>query len=169
MAAPHSWLNKASKDLKASAPKSSSPTPEEFRSQIQRYKVLEAMHSIYEAINQEAGAFVLRELLYLPPQNLICTYTYARNCVDYQMELALTENGPTLFFSRYKTNRTSGGRAMQESYRLFGNPARPKIKHQLRIYPAIVNDFHAQEWFTYLLSGLRHSRKPSQPHFELCA
>jgi len=169
MATPHSWINKASKDLKASAPKSSSPTAEEFRSQIQRYKVLEAMHAIYEAINQEAGAFVLRELLYLPPQKSICSYTFARHGVNYEMELVLTESGPTLFFSRHKTNQTLGGRVMQEFYRLFGNPEHPNIKHQLRIYPAIVSDFHVQEWFTYLLSGFRHSRKPSQPHIEMCA
>jgi hypothetical protein len=135
-------------------------TLEQFRSQIERCKLLERMQTTRDIINQEAGRMILYQDLYIPSENVMCKYTFEEPKVNYQMALTLRENGPTLVFSLHKPNHTAGWGVIREGYHYVVQPSRWEIKLELRVYPEIVNNLDLRGWFTYLLSGFRNRRKP---------
>lgn len=160
MATPESWIKKTFKDLRFTPVALPSSGWEEFRSQIEHRKLVDAMHITCQSINKEAGQMIIYERLYLPPQKVICKYMFERPSMECQMALTLRETGPTLVYSSYKPNRVVGYGAIKDFYQYFVQPSQWTVKHELRVYPAVVNNIDLQQWFTYLLSGFRNSRKP---------
>jgi len=165
MATTQLWIKKTVKDLHLAPGEARYPAVKEFRLQIERSRLLEAMHTTYDSINNEAGAAILLELLYLQPQFALCKYTFERPGVDYEMQLVLPADGPTLVFSLHRTNETAGVPAIQIVHRFFMHPSQRAVRHKLRINPSMVTNIDLREWFTYLLSGFRNSRKPLAKKF----
>jgi len=161
------WIKKTLKDLHIATAEPGGPALEDFRSQIERCKLLDQMQATRALINEEAGRMILDEQLYQQPQYLVCAYTFEKPRMNYKMALVLDESGPRLVFCLHNPDRAAGRYAIQGFYPLFaysshhfGYPRHWGIKHQLRVYPATVNHLDLQGWFTYLLSGLHNSRKP---------
>jgi uncharacterized SAM-binding protein YcdF (DUF218 family) len=172
MGTPQSWVKKTDKDLHLATAGPGRPTLEEYRSEIEHFKLLESMHSTYESINKEAGGSLLLEQLFLQPHHFICTYTFGKPVMNYQMALVVDESGPRLVFSLHKPARVSRHYAIQDFYQLVVHPGHHflqsgygLIKHQLRIFPAIVNNIDVQQWFAYLLNGFRPGYKPLEKHY----
>jgi len=165
MATPQLWIKQAVKYLDLAPVRAQCRAVKEFRLQIEQSKLLEGMHKTYDSINREAGAKILEELLYIQPQYVICKYIFDGPGVDYEMQLVLPEQGPNLVFSLQRTNETAGVPGSQIVRRFFMHPTQPTVRHKLLSSPSMVDNIDLRDWFTYLLSGFRNSRKPLAKKF----
>ena len=132
-----------------------------FSSQNQQRRLLDGLHTVRDDINRTAGRLVVDEQAYDQPQLQLCKYTLRREGVNYQMTLIQVECGPIVVFSWYHTPHRTRLRRILGLFAAHQDPEHPKIKYKLQFYAATVNNVDLQQWFTYLLSGLRCSFKPS--------
>jgi hypothetical protein len=160
MAAPQSWVKKSLKHLNLSTVEPERPALDEFRRQIERCNLIVRMQETHDLINKEMGRIIVFQDLYIQPQAIMCKYTLETPKVHYQMALVLRENGPALVFSSHRPSAAAGQGAIENFCRKFLPPSMDVIKHELPVNPEVVNDIDLQEWFSYLLSGLRNSYKP---------
>jgi len=95
---------------------------------------------------------------YTQPHPLARRYVYTKDGVEYSMALVFLPKGSTLVFASFKEGRWRG--RMRGLWGWRSQEGSDSVKCKLLINPATVSDDHMQQWFTYLLSGLRHSFKP---------
>ena len=122
-------------------------------------QLAERMHAVRDAIHSEAGQNSIYEEVYAQPHEFFRRYVFEKDNIDFHMSLAIVSAGATMRFSSF-TAKHWIGRLINP----FGNPIgkiRVNIKCQLLIDPATVTDTDLEQWFTYLLSGLRRSFKPA--------
>lgn len=129
-----------------------------YRLMIDRSRLVERMNATCDAINADAGLPIIYDEVFVQPHELACSYVFVRNKIECRMSLAILPEGPTLIFSCFKPDHW-----VERVVRRFGFPLdeeREKVACEVLINPATVNDAQLQQWFTYLLSGLRGPFKP---------
>jgi len=95
---------------------------------------------------------------YTQPHPLARRYVYTKDGVEYSMALVFLPKGSTLVFASFKEGRWRG--RMRGLWGWRSQEGSDSVKCKLLINPATVSDDHMLQWFTSLLSGLRHSFKP---------
>jgi hypothetical protein len=128
-----------------------------FRSMIDRAQLAEKMGVLCNSINEQAFAGLIYEEVFTAPSPIVRRYVYAKDNIEYSLTLAILYDGPGVIFSSSKPNDwTSRLRRYWGLYSL----GRNNVAFKLVINPATVNTAELQQWFTYLLSGLRFSFRP---------
>lgn len=129
-----------------------------YRLMVERSHLIERINGTCNAVNSLAGEALVYIEMFFQPHQLACRYVFEKDRIECRMSLAILPKGPTLIFSTFKANRWA-----EWINRCFGNSWDEEREHvvcEILINPATVSDAQLEQWFTYLLSGLRSSFKP---------
>ena len=126
---------------------------------IDRSRLPERMSAICSAINAQSGHGLMYHEILAYPYPVIRRYILERDNVDTIMELAILFEGPGVVFS---SNKTRPWVKSIQRYCGYSTEHKNNVVYRMVIDPEDVSDAELQQWFTYLLSGLRNSFKPLQ-------
>jgi hypothetical protein len=131
---------------------------------VNRSDLIERVYGTCRVINAHVRGGLIYGQLYAQPHAPTFRIGFVRGDIEFRMSLAILDEGPTLIFSSCKEHQWVesvlhhfGHRNMKE---------RENVISKLVINPATVSDADLEQWFTYLLSGLRRPFKPARkiPH-----
>lgn len=126
---------------------------------MDRSSLVERVYETCHAINSCAREGIIYGEMFTRPHAIAIRVGFIRGDIEYLMSLAMLEGRPTLLFSSRKEH-------------LWNKSVLRRFRHSLKrkeniickhvINPSKVSDADIQQWFTYLLSGLRRSFKPAE-------
>jgi hypothetical protein len=130
-----------------------------YRLMVDRSNLMERVNGTCRVINSQVRGGLVYGQMYARPHATAFRVGFVRGGIEFRMSLAILPGGPTLIFSSIKDNEW-GERVLRH----FGHgmEERENVISKLVINPATVSDADLQQWFTYLLSGLRRSFKPTK-------
>jgi hypothetical protein len=132
------------------------------RQRLEKSLLLETMRDICMEINAEAGALIVDEHHYLPPEPVICSYIFRKSNTEYVMRVELCGPRPSLVFIARKWREDSWNRLFRQVYRFARlAPARVNIKFRCELPEESISGEKIKRCFYYLLSGLSHTYIPS--------
>lgn len=112
-------------------------------------------------INRKVGSVVIEAHTYLPPEQLVCTFTYIKGNVEYIMQLEVHGAKPSLVFVTRKWRTGFSSRIIDWTYSLFdADMSSIQIKSITDIDPEAITKEDTESWFIYLLSGMRRGDFP---------
>ena len=130
-----------------------------YRAMVDGSQLVERMHAASDALNSQGDHRLLYEEVFVPPHRLVCKYVFDQAHIECSMSLVIRSAGPAIIFSTLKSNRLMAGVRRILGFRIERRKERRVC--DLLIDPAAVSDADVQQWFNYLLSGLRSSFKPT--------
>jgi hypothetical protein len=132
----------------------------ETRKRLEQSGLLDLVDRTCAAFNREAGETVIEGHAYLPPEQMIRTFTFVKGRTEYVMRLDAWERHPALIFLVRKWHDAASNRFFRWIYRMiFREPLRVDVKLAGEIEEA-VSENEVRRWFFYLLSGLSRSYTP---------
>jgi len=112
-------------------------------------------------INRKVDSVVIEAHTYLPPEQLVCTFTYIKGNVEHIMQLEVRGAKPCLVFVTRKWRTGFSSRIIDWAYSLFdADMSSIQIKSITTIDPVAVTKEDTESWFIYLLSGMRRGDFP---------
>jgi hypothetical protein len=135
---------------------------EHGRELVEKSGMLPVMFDTCTAINTLAERVIVDGHSFLPPEPILCCFTYVEDGAEYFMRLELQGTTPTLVFSELRWRDTVSNDFIRWVHRLAGiEPITTNIKlvHEFRDINVSVQQ--VRQWFIYLISGMEHSHAPS--------
>ena len=154
------WIDDVLRKLQFQQNVLDSSSFDNYRLMVDRSRLVERMRATGNAVNSEAGEGLIFEDFFIQPQPLTCRYVFERDGIESSMSLAILSEGPTLIFS--STKASLWGESIRRCLGQHLQRKRDNVEFQLLINPTNVDNADLQQWFTYLLSGLQHSFKPTK-------
>ena len=135
---------------------------EHGRQLVEQSGLLPIMFDTCTVINTLAKRVIVDGHSFLPPEPILCCFTYVEDGVEYFMRLELQAATPTLVFSELRWRDEVTSDFVRWVYRLAGiEPITTSIKLVHEFQDISVSVEQVREWFKYLISGMEHSHKPS--------
>ena len=134
---------------------------EHGRQLVETSGLLPIMFDTCTAINMLAKKVIVDGHSFLPPEPILCCFTYVVDGAEYFMRLELQGATPTLVFSVQRWRDAVTSDFVRWVYRLAGiEPITTNIKlvHEFQVISVSVPQ--VRQWFMYLISGMEHLRKP---------
>jgi hypothetical protein len=129
-----------------------------YRAMVERSSLIERIYGTCRAINAHGRDGLIYGQMFARPYALAFRVGFVRGNTESRMSLAILNEGPALIFSSIKVEPLdSHGRHYFRHFRR----RREKFICRIALNPAAVKDAEIQQWFTYLLSGLKRSFKPT--------
>jgi len=117
-------------------------------------------------INRKVGSVVIEAHTYLPPEQLVCSFTYVKGNVEHIMQLEVNGAKPSLVFLIRKWRTGFSSRIIDWTYNFFDARASSiQIKSISTIDPESISKEETESWFIYLLSGMRRGDFPTSLEF----
>ena len=135
---------------------------EHGRQLVEKSELLPIMFDTCTAINTLAKKVIVDGHSFLPPEPILCCFTYVEDEAEYFMRLELQGATPTLVFSELRWRNEVTSDFVRWVHRLAGIEAittNIKLIHEFQDISVSVPQ--VRQWFMYLISGMEHSRKPS--------
>ena len=134
---------------------------EQGRQLVEKSGLLPIMFDTCTAINTLAKKVIVDGHSFLPPEPILCCFTYVEDGAEYFMRLELQGATPTLVFSEQRWRDEVTIDFVRWIHRLAGiEPITTNIKLVHEFQDISVSVQQVREWFVYLLSGMDHSRAP---------
>jgi hypothetical protein len=130
-----------------------------YRLMMDRSSLIERVYGTCRDINSCACEGIIYGEMFARPHAIAIRVGFIRGDIEYLMSLGMLDGRPTLLFSsrrEYQWKKSVLGR-----FRHSMN-TRENLICKLAINPSTVSDAEIQQWFTYLLSGLKRSFKPAE-------
>jgi hypothetical protein len=135
---------------------------EHGRQLVEKSGLLPIMFDTCTVINTLAKRVIVDGHSFLPPEPILCCFTYLEDGAEYFMRLELQAATPTLVFSELRWRDEVTSDVVRWVYRLAGiEPITANIKLVHEFQDISVSVEQVREWFKYLISGMEHSHKPS--------
>jgi hypothetical protein len=137
-----------------------------FRLMFERSRLLDRANATCDAINIQSGEGLIYQEIFMDTHPVVGRYILEKENMDITMELAILYEGPGVVFSSKKVRPW-----VRKMQRYFGFYMEEKshVVCKMLINPAAITDGEVQMWFTYLLSGLHHSLKPTRRSYHAMA
>lgn len=133
------------------------------RRRIEQSGLLETLQDICAEINREAHKVLIESCRYLPPMELVQTFSFVDGGTEYVMQIELCGHRPTLVFVTRKWRDTSSNRLVRWIYRFAQlEPVIVSVKFAAPIDEENLTRSEVEQWFFYLLSRLSYKFIPSR-------
>jgi hypothetical protein len=151
------WINGVLNKFQLREKRSDDLKVNRYRRLVERSHLVEKMSSTCESINSHAGERIIYGEMFISPHPIAWRHVYETDNKECRMSLTIRTEGPTLVFSWVKPKEWMG--SVQRCFGYYAGE-RNHVVWELMINPLNIKDADVQGWFTYLLSGLRHSFRP---------
>ena len=132
------------------------------RQRLEQSKLLRSMREICASINTQAGAVVVDEHHYLPPEPVVSSFAFSKGHTEYVMRLELWGRRPALVFVTRKWRDASANRFLRWIYRLAEvEPLSINFKYSCELEGDTASLEEIERCFYFLLSGLNRRYMPS--------
>jgi hypothetical protein len=116
---------------------------------------------VCDNINKKAGGLVIDSHSYLPPQPIVCAFIVANGNIDYVMQISVRHSKPLLVFLKRKWRDGPSYDVVSWVSSLFRRSnAGPRIRLEREIVPEAVSSSEIENWFAFLVSGLKRRFSP---------
>jgi hypothetical protein len=130
-----------------------------FRLMFEHSRLLDRANATCDAINIQSGEGLIYQEIFMDSHPVVGRYILEKENMDITMELAILYEGPGVVFSCKKVRPWV---KKIQRYCGFYMEEKSHVVCKMLINPASITDGEVQMWFTYLLSGLHHSLKPTR-------
>ncbi|HMI53570.1 MAG TPA: hypothetical protein VK525_18795 [Candidatus Saccharimonadales bacterium] len=131
------------------------------RSLLESSPVPDMLRETAGEINRKVGSVVIEAHTYLPPEQLVCSFTYVKGNVEHIMQLEVNGAKPSLVFLTRKWRTGFSSRIIDWTYRFFdAGMSSIQVKSVSTIDLESVSKEETESWFIYLLSGMRRGDFP---------
>ena len=132
------------------------------RQRLEQSELLKSMREICASINTQAGAVVIDEHHYLPPEPVVSSFAFSKGHTEYVMRLELWGGRPSLVFVTRKWRDASANRFLRWIYRLAEvEPLSINFKYSCALERDTASLEEIERCFYFLLSGLNRRYMPS--------
>jgi hypothetical protein len=132
------------------------------RERLERSHLLEMMRGFCAAINTEAGAVIVEEHYYLPPEPVVSSFAFTKGLTEYVMRVELWSASPSLVFVTRRWRDTSLSRFFRwVNWFVDLEPLSVSVKCTCTLEEEDVSEEEIKRCFFYLLSGFGSSYIPS--------